>query len=143
MMRLVRVDQQVLVGQSEVVLELSPSEVGALALEMTLLLSTLSEGIKIGASSGPYAEISIDPNEKWAKAFAASDNLIRFEIGKNQAEYLQMVLLRAYRDQMAEVNHIHIEGTSGEGLVNLDLTIMFKVYAPPVSGDEAKKLLGL
>jgi hypothetical protein len=60
-------------------------------------------------------------------------------IGRNQAGYLQAVLLRAYRDQMAEVNHVHIEGQRSG--TPFDLTVMFEVAREPMTPEDAKKLL--
>jgi hypothetical protein len=62
---------------------------------------------------------------------------MRFELGRNQVEYLRAVLLRALRDGAAEANHIHIEGElAGQ---QYDLTVMFQVSQPPMSPEEAAK----
>jgi hypothetical protein len=62
-----------------------------------------------------------------------------FAIGRNQAKYLQAVLLRAYRDQIAEVNHVHIDGES-DGKP-FDLTVIFELSLEPMTPENAKKLL--
>jgi hypothetical protein len=54
-----------------------------------------------------------DESEEMAKRTVVTrinEKRIRFELSRTQAGYLQATLLRAYRDDMAEVNHIHIEG---------------------------------
>jgi hypothetical protein len=141
MPRFLQIDQEIIPGDSEVIFELSPAETILIALEITLLLNGISDGVKIGTSTGPYIELTVNVSEKWAKAAMKAKNRIAFEIGKNQVEYLQMTLLRAYRDKVAEVNHVHIDGTLGEKEMNL--TVMFKESAPPMSGEDAKRIFGL
>ena len=60
---------------------------------------------------------------------------LRLALPKVTIEYLQAVLLRAYRDGMAEIGHVHIETNAA------DLTLLFSVSAPPMSADEAMRLL--
>jgi hypothetical protein len=68
MARFLQIDQEVMLGDSEVVFELSPAEINLTALEITLLLNDLSDGIKIGSATGPYIELFVDVSGKWAKA---------------------------------------------------------------------------
>jgi hypothetical protein len=52
--------------------------------------------------------------------------------------HLLATLLRAYRDQVAEVSHVHIEGLLDGA--PYDLTVMFDVCKESMSPEEAKKL---
>lgn len=129
------------VGPNEVVLELAQSVLGSLALELALLIAGLAAALRVQPSRGAPIILRLLDDDRVSKALAerASDGSVTFAIGRNQAEYLQMVLLRAYRDEMAEVNHVHIEGDhQGQPL---DLTLMFEVSAEPMSAEEANKLL--
>lgn len=130
-----------LLGATEVVIELNQPAVAAVALELTLLLLGLAESLRLAPKSGPTIFLRLLGDKRASKAGAAlgSDGSVRFALGRNQAEYLQAVLLRAYRDQMAEVNHVHIEGERDGH--SFDLTVMFESFRAPMSAEEAEKLL--
>jgi hypothetical protein len=49
------------------------------------------------------------------------------------------VLLRAYRDGLAEANHVHLDGTRQKH--PFSLTFFFELYREPMSGEEAIKRL--
>ena len=55
---------EILFGPGEVVCEIEQPEVGAWALEMTLLLMSLSDSVSIGASQGRTIVLSILPEDK-------------------------------------------------------------------------------
>jgi len=57
----------------------------------------------------------------------------------NQLEYLCASLLKAYRDQVAETSHIHIEGVCDQK--DYDLTIMFENFREPLTPEQASKLM--
>jgi hypothetical protein len=79
--------------------------------------------------------------ERVSKAEFATlaDGGLLFLLGKNQVGYLQNTLLHAYRDDAAEVNHVHVQGErAGQ---TLDLTVMFDIFATPLSPEEAEQLL--
>jgi hypothetical protein len=82
-------------------------------------------------------DLTMVPGDKIANAAVhfASDGAVNVALGKNQAEYLQATLLRAYCDEVAEVNHWHIEGDR-DG-TSFDLTIMFHAFREPMSAEEA------
>lgn len=129
-------------SSTEIVVELQQAVVAAMALELTLLLAGLAESLRIQPNRGPVISLKLLVDDFISKAVVsqAADGSIVFALGKNQAEYLQVVLLRAYRDQMAEVNHVHIEG---ELLgVSFDLTVIFDTFRESMSAEEAEKLLG-
>ena len=122
-----------LMGANEIVIEVKHDFVGSLALELTLLLSGLIESLRIRPDKGCQLVLTLTDSDRISKAIVTciSTNTLSFRIGRNQAEYLQAVLLRAYRDQMAEVNHVHIEGQrDGKPF---DLTVMFEFARGPVS----------
>jgi hypothetical protein len=130
-----------LLGPTEVVIELQQCAVASVALELALLLAGLVESLRLRPSAGPTILLTLIDNDRIAKAVVAHcpDRTVSFALGRNQAEFLQAVLLRAYRDQMAEINHVHIEGER-DGTA-FDLTVLFDVYRAPMSADEAAKLL--
>jgi hypothetical protein len=132
--------QEFVIGTREVVIELSQLEVGRLALEITLVLNGMAEGVILQSPSGQKVELSVGSTENVAKVERIAPSRLNFVLDQNQGEYLQAVLLRSYRDQMAEVNHIHIEGIEGPAVI--DLTVLFQAYAPPMSPEAAAKLMG-
>jgi hypothetical protein len=130
-----------LMSANEVVIELKQAAIGSFALELALLIAGLVQSLRIRPSRGAPLLLTLIDRDRVAKAVVARepDDSVSFAIGRNQAEYLHAVLLRAYRDQMAEVNHVHIEGQlSGSPF---DLTVMFEVAREPMTPEDAKKLL--
>lgn len=122
-------------------MEIQQPDVGSFALELTLLACQLSESLRIqlrGGSSLVLTRLAADRVPK-AVVTVAPDGAMSFALGTNQIESLQSVLLRAYRDEMAEVNHIHVEGERDGN--PFDLTFMFGASRPPMSADKAAKLL--
>lgn len=139
--RFVTLSSESLVGDNEVVIESQQTHFATMALEMTLLLEGMVTSIKLRASTGPSIILTLIEGDKVAKTEVSTDadGTLIFTIGRNQAEYLQAVFLRAYRDGMAEVNHVHIEGNrNGDPF---DLTVMFDSYGEPMTSEEADKLL--
>jgi hypothetical protein len=130
-----------LMGTTETVIELKQAAVGSIALEVALLLAGMVQSLRIRPSKGPQLIVTLIDSDRISKAVVTRepDNTVSFAIGRNQAEYLHAVLLRAYRDQMAEVNHVHIEGQSDAA--PFDLTVMFEVAREPMTSEDAKKLL--
>ena len=117
MSRFFRISSEPLFSQEEIVIEVEQAEVGALALELTLLLMKLSECVSISLAGGHAVLLSLQAESeevaKRTKVAKVNEKRIKFELSRTQAGYLQATLLRAYRDEMAEVNHIQIEKLVG------------------------------
>jgi hypothetical protein len=139
--RFVSLSGEALLNEAEVVLELDGDSINTVALELTLLLEGLANSLRLSPRTGPGVLISAFSGDLVAKAEVgrAADGTLTFRMGRNQVEYLRAVLLRAYRDQMAEVSHVHIEGELGR--TAFDLTVMFASYATPMNPEEAAKLM--
>lgn len=139
--RFLALDCESVQGSREAVIELPQAALANVALELTLLIAGLAEALRLQPSKGPAISVTLLADDCVTKAVvtSASDGALAFALGRNQAEYLQAVLLRAYRDQMAEVNHVHIEGEQ-QGTA-FDLTVMFAVSREPMSAEDAQKLL--
>lgn len=142
MKRFMSVTSEALLSAAEIVIELSPSAVASLALEFALLLEGMAFSLRIRPSKGPTLLLSLTNDDKVSKGAVTreSDGSVHFALGRNQAEYLQAVLLRAFRDQIAEVNHVHIEGRINA--MPFDLTVMFENFREPMTAEDAKNLLG-
>lgn len=139
MPRFLSLKTEALVGRGESVVEVAHAEVAALALEVTLVLEGLVDGLTVQGPGGPSMTLTVGSAQGRALVSRVAPNRMRFELGRNQAEYLQAVLLRAVRDGSAETNHLHIEGElAGQ---QYDLTVMFQVSQPPLSPEEAAKLM--
>lgn len=130
-----------LASATEAVIEVPLPLVAGMALELTLLLEGLSESLRLRPSAGPMLVLTMLDKDNVSKAIATKDDAgaIRFALGRNQVGYLQAVLLRAFRDQMAEVNHVHVEAVLEGSL--FDLTVMFDVSREPMSPEEVDKLM--
>ena len=139
MSRSLAVTQEFMFGDGEVVVELTKQQVEHLALEVTLLLCAMTSSLTLRSPSGQRVELTSGSNDVRATVYKLAATHVRFELGRNQAEWLQAVVLRAYRDQMAEVGHIHLEGQA-EGKA-IDLTLLFQIYKPPMSAQEASRAM--
>ncbi|MEZ4306427.1 MAG: hypothetical protein R3F14_00040 [Polyangiaceae bacterium] len=141
MNRSVEATGEVLSNSAEVVLELTPREVETWALEVELLLRGLSDRLTVRGDGGKHVVLTLDKGAASGRgrALRPDEHTFRFDLPANQLGYLQRALLVAYRDGVAEVNHIHIETDAGAG--TFDLTVMFEVYRPPMPGEEATRRL--
>jgi len=142
MKRSTAIIQEFIIDTAEAVLELTQDEVGLVALEITLLMSAMISQVTLRSPTNQRIELTVNPNEHTtrAKLRLIAPEQLQVELPRNQGEFLQAVLLRAYRDEMAEVNHIHLEGfMNGEPM---DLTFLFRVYREPMSQKDAVKALG-
>lgn len=139
MQRFLSLKSETLVGPSESVVEVAHDEVGLLALEITLLLERLVDCLTVNDPQGFGMMLVVASRQGGAAVSHAGTKRLSVELGRSQGEHLQAVLLRAFRDGAAEVNHVHLEGEL-EGR-QYDLTIMFEVSQPPMSPDEAARLM--
>ncbi len=106
-----------------------------------MVLMGVTKKLNILFDSGGNLELKLDEKvTAGSKAIVdQKSGKIIFVLSTNQLEYLCAFLLRAYRDNTAEVNHIHIEGEkSGEAF---DLTLFFSDFVDPLTPEEAFKLM--
>jgi hypothetical protein len=127
-------------GDAEVVVELSHDEVKLLALEITLLAAGLISMVALRSHSKQRVELTPGSRDVRATLRVLQADYVQVGLSQNQMEYLQMVLLRAYRDEMAEVNHVHLEGECAGR--EMAFTVLFETFRPPLSPAEAEKLMG-
>jgi hypothetical protein len=136
-------DCTVINSSNEFVIELRQADVPIFALEILMITMGLINKLIIIFDEGiNKLELRFDkkmaPGDK-APVFEKSGGFV-FTLSANHLDYICAFLLRAYRDQMAEVNHIHIEGEKdGDAF---DLTLLFENYVEPMTPKEASKLLG-
>lgn len=64
------------------------------------------------------------------------------EIAQVELERWQAFFLKYYRDGVAEVDHFDVSGLSSDGS-SCELVVKVGNAAPPVSGEEARRRLGL
>jgi hypothetical protein len=131
---------RVIASGSELVVELTQGEVPILALELMLLLRGFADLVCL-ASGAVQVALRLAAKSSTATTFIREvSGRLQCSLSRDNAEYLEVTLLRAYRDNMAAVNHVHIEGSlDGE---NFDLTLLFDVFRPPMTPEEAEKLIG-
>ena len=130
----------ILTGPNEVVLSITHDALTQWALEVVLLQRGLNDKLRVWSSEGSHlilaAATTAEVRARWSTGARGS---LRVSLPANQIGYLEAVLLRAWRDSIAETNHIHLEGErEGRGF---DLTVMFDMARPPMSGDEATRRL--
>jgi len=138
------IEAETLSSKDELLVEIEQDDVGVWALAVTLLLEGLTEQVRVTSlSDGETYLLRLQKDEHSAKRTVVSrahSGGYVFALALTQARYMQVTLLRAYRDGMAEVNHVHVEGTLDGSA--FDLTAFFKVARPPMSSDDAKRLMG-
>lgn len=140
MARVVLLASAPLSDANEVVMELSQDAVARLALELALQLEGLTDSVQLAARSGQGVVLTLGDGQNISKArVERTGKRILFELGRNQLEYVQAFLLRAYREEAAEVNHLHVEGVDADA--SFDLTLMFEVFQEPMSSEEARRLM--
>lgn len=138
MQRFLRNDT-VSVGALEVTLEVT--QVDELAMELMLLIEGLVDSVQIGNDHATIA-LSVGRVSPPRQGRASvSETRVAAHLAKNQAGFLRNMLLRAYRDGLAEVNHTHLTLTTAAG--EYDLTLMFPHHKEPLSPREAAVLLGV
>lgn len=135
------VSQEFLFDTAEVVIDLSIDETNTLALEIALLLQSMAQWVRLRCPRGGKIDIALGSSEKSTIVDNLATSHVRFQLDRHSAEYIQAVLLRAYRDKMAEVDHIHIDGRTIQDDA-FDLTLMFQTYKPPMSPEEAARVMG-
>ncbi|MDT8716236.1 hypothetical protein IAI10_06170 [Clostridium sp. 19966] len=69
---------------------------------------------------------------------------IKVKLSHNDIGYISSFLLEYYRDSYAPASHIHIDVDNNSNIGKSGtITIEVSEYAPPMSGEEAKKILGI
>lgn len=124
---------------AEVIVEIHQSDVPACALELMLLLHGFADSLLF--VSGPMQFMLRISELPTAPAVFSREvgGRVRCSLSHESVEYMQAIFLRAYRDGMAEVNHVHIEGTM-DGK-SFDVAFVFDTFRPPMTSEEAKKLM--
>lgn len=141
MKRTVRVEASAILGEKEMVVGVRQGEVARWAMEIILLLEGLVETTTFRFGDGVCLTLAISTDHNAARAlFAqAGEGHLRCVVARCQAAYVHATLLRAYRDQAAEVDHVHMEGRLGDA--PFDITLMFDVHRPPMTSDDARRAI--
>lgn len=142
MNRVIRSSCTVISSDNEYIIELRHRDISTIALELSMLMMGLINKLVIVFDSGTNLHILLSanliPGEK--AVINKKDDCLIVKVSVNQLEYLCAFLLRTYRDQYSEVNHIHIEGVKNGK--NYDLTLFFENVAPALTPEEVSKLMG-
>ena len=141
--RKIVLDTAVIQNAEELVIQIRQSRLPEWALEITLLIESLSSALTVQAPDGFRLALTLlsagTTAPKRSRLVRRGSKAIDVDVPRNQMEFLQAVLLRAYRDESAEVNHVHLEGELGGR--QFDLTWLFDTARPPMSADEASRLM--
>lgn len=141
MTRTIKLGSTPLTGRDELIVEIQQKEVARWALEFALLLGGFVEQTEVRLEDGSSILFQIISDSTAGRAIMArrGESAFSCELSRTQAGYVHATLLRAYRDEMAEVNHIHVEGFLGDA--SFDLTLMFDTYRSPMSAKEAEEMI--
>ena len=143
MKRYLESEIEIIASSNEMIIEVDQAYYATLGLELTLLVNKLCESLTIRGRNAQVIVLSIhsltDDYIGRTRIVCKSDTQMEFELSATQAEYLQASMLHAYRDKMAQVEHIHIEGyLDGKPY---DLTVFFNSAVESLSEEEALELL--
>jgi hypothetical protein len=141
MKRVTRLDGAAVANRDELVVEIRHATVGAWALEIMLLSGAFAEEVVVHLGDGwtIALRMSGDPEARRSAFTSTGERSYTCVLSRTQLGYVQGTLLRAYRDEVAEVNHIHVEGLLGDS--PFDMTLMFERYREPMSPEEAEKAI--
>ena len=128
----------------ELMLNVTSKDLTLLLMEMQLLEYNRSQILTIKSKKSPLAvtlKISADNGES---VINLVNNKFKIDLLRRDLRAITAFLLEYYRDTYAPVDHMHIDvakcsnpGSDGT------LTIIAEDSAEPMSGEEARKLLGL
>src|SRR4051812_25644906 len=128
---------------SELTIAVRQSQVSEWALEISLLLKNFSDALEVESPQGFRIVLTTAPPSRTApmrsQFVRTASKELSARVARNQAESLQSVLLRAYRDRMSETGHIHLEGRHAGK--DFDLTWLFDTVKPPMTAEEASRLM--
>jgi hypothetical protein len=137
MLRSLAFDRPFTLDDATAVIEVAPAQIVPFTLELALLVHEAVTGLELVSASDQRVVLTVDEGTTWA--ITGDPGPVVFALGRNQVEHLHATLLRAYRDGVAEVDHVHVEPrTDG---VDVALTIVFDEFAPPMSPEAAARLL--
>lgn len=135
-----RIDNDILLSDSEYVIEVSSKHLQLWCLSFTLLATKLVSSFNILFKNHRVKILlSEDLENKWLEVIKKDASITEVAIPMNQVEYLQFTLLRALRDSIAEMEHIHLEGSRNSEQFNI--TLFFENYSQPFDPEEAAKLM--
>lgn len=141
MNRLIQSKCSVMNSSGEFVIELKQTDVSCFILELTMLLMKQVYRLTFMFEDDIRVDMRLQDDLPHASKMIVNKkgNGLFFDFSVNHLEYLLAFLLRAYRDGVAEVDHIHLEGDYGPQ--SYDLTFIFDSYSPSLTPEEAAKLM--
>lgn len=124
-------------GDAEEVIELRQDEIAKMALEIVLLSHGLSDSLTVWTRSGHKLVLRLNDEDPARVRVTRGAQQLRYGIPGPLLGYLESTLLRAYRDGVADVNHIHLEGEIDDR--SFDLTFLFALSRAPMSPEEVAR----
>lgn len=132
-------------GTRGIVIRVDACVLNSLLVEVCLLCEFLVERLVCIGEHGTTISLAIASNSTpRACVFGASAEAIEIELLPRDLDLIRSFLLKYYRDGIAEVSHIDIglyerNTNCEEGM----LTIQAADVRPALSGDEARRILGI
>jgi hypothetical protein len=121
-------------------------DLGAVPIdEWCLNLCLLKEGLVDAITFAGKGRLKIEVDQtmersRHARARSESGQVHLF-VHPEELEFWVGFFLKAYRDGMAEVSHIDVEAISIPDNEEIDVTFLAGKAAPPMPGEEARKIL--
>ncbi len=127
---------------NEVVVNVQWKDLEKWYLELSLLNEKLVEILSIATNDGKKVLIkrgSVDADRTKNICKQTREQTIEIILPPNQCEYILASMLQAYRDDAADVNHIHLEGFLGKK--PYDFNMFFEKAKDALSSDEIEKMI--
>lgn len=139
------IDKHLDAPQKWVEIAFHPEIISDWCLQLCLLETGLQDSVKISSLDKKFSiDIRVDKNVSTNdRGFVRlNDKLINLSVAPNELEMWKYFFLKYYRDGFAEVDHIDSEFILDKAS---EISFVLKVFEfqPPLSSEEAKKILGL
>lgn len=131
-------------SNGRVQIDFADAEPGRVALELALLRVELCDMVVVRTTSGRHVVRLLRGQVPTNASAVWRDDRLELSLSSVALEGLLGFFLKYYRDGMADVDHVDLEARAPEvegGIV--DVMVRVGRSAPPVSGEEARKRLGL
>jgi len=128
----------------ELIIVIYPEDVVPFYMELQLRASELSESFTVSSLNSSLGAIITFKGDGEESRIKLVNKKYKLELNNNDFGVVSMFLLKYYQDSYAPVSHIHIGLAKDDSIKgNGELTILASASAEPISGKEAKRILGI
>lgn len=133
-------------GQTVLTVLFDPEALRDWCLGLCLLKESLAEALIVSEERGEKKfelRMMETSNIKTRIQAKFANGMMQLKITPGDLDYLLHFFLRYYRDGVAEVDHVDLQGVSVDDEEESYITFMVPEFIPPVNAEEAMRRLGL